>query len=123
MAKTSSESLASAASNLKGGDDISCQKTPCAAVGGVSQLTLQRLWLFTPLIKGPAVPGSVFWFPSVSGISSPGARQPMNQPPPLAPPVRSLPIIFDTWPPAVASQLYQSGPETCWIVLPIKGGA
>src|SRR5678815_4311243 len=81
-----------------GGEVISCQNTPVVVVGGVLQLTEQRLWLFTPLTQ--LEPGSVAALPSVSANSAPA--QPRIHGPPLDPPVRSLPMIFDTWPPAVS---------------------
>jgi len=52
-----------------GGEVISCQNTPVVAVGGVLQLTEQRLWLFTPLTQFE--PGSVAELPSVSANSAP----------------------------------------------------
>ena len=58
-AMTSSDSLLSVAVFLKGGDVISCQKTPFVVVGGVLQLTKQRLWLLTPLtqlLPDPSLP-------------------------------------------------------------------
>src|SRR5688572_2439782 len=96
---------------------------PAAAVGGLEQLTLHRLWLLTPLMNGPAVPGSVALLPSVSATSAPGALQPRNQPPPLEPPVRSLPMTLDTWLPAVKSTLYHSVLAVNWTILPPNGAA
>lgn len=114
----SSDSSA-AAVFMNGGEVISCQNTPEVVVGGELQLSTQRLWLLTPFTQ--LLPGSVAELASLSANSAPA--QPRIQGPPLDPPVRSLPMIFETCPPAVKSCVYHSVDAVVISRLPLNGDA
>src|SRR5688500_8297604 len=104
---------------MNGGEVISCQHTPAGGVGGVLHLIVQRVWLLPPFTQ--LLPGSVVELASLSANSAPA--HPRIHGPPLDPPVRSLPMIFETCPPAVKSCVYHSVDAVVTSRLPLKGAA